>query len=220
MNSKRVFYGLIFAIVVMVAATLGSAYLANQQLQKQSAKLADYKLKNQVLAQEEVGLQKAKKDLAKYSPLEQTAKTIVPQDKDQAEAVREIVKIAADNGIQPSSITFPASTLGSNIGAASSSTATSTPSTSTSTSSAAAANSKTALSQLIPVKGLNGVYDLQITIQQDVSSAVPYSKFIGFLSGLEQNRRTAQVTSIILQPSSVDHTQVSFTLTVDEYIKP
>jgi len=65
-----------------------------------------------------------------------------------------------------------------------------------------------------------GVYNLQIIIQEGTNSPVPYSKFIDFLSRLEQNRRTAQVTSIVLQPLATDRDNVSFTLTLNEYIKP
>jgi hypothetical protein len=132
----------------------------------------------------------------------------VPQDKDQAEVVREIVKLANDSGFKPSSITLPASTLG-----ASKSSVAGTPGVP-----APATNSN--LTQLTPVKGNPGLYILEITVTQDASSPVPYSQFIDFLSRLEQNRRTALVSSIVLQPSPTDRNMLSFTLTVDKYIKP
>lgn len=200
MNSKRIYYAMIFVIVLLVAAIFGGAYMANLQLQRQAKILTDYKTKAAVLQREQAGLVKAKKDVATYSDLEKIAKTIVPQDKDQAQAVREIINIASEAGIKPTSITFPTSTLG-------------TPTSS-------ASSKQSALSQLTPVKGISGVYNLQITIQQDSTSPVPYTKFIDFLSRLEQNRRTAQVTSVLLQPSPTNRTMVSFTLTLDEYIKP
>ncbi len=200
MNSKRIYYAMIFVIVLLVAAIFGGAYMANLQLQRQAKILTDYKTKAAVLQREQAGLVKAKKDVATYSDLEKIAKTIVPQDKDQAQAVREIINIASEAGIKPTSITFPTSTLG-------------TPTSS-------ASSKQSALSQLTPVKGISGVYNLQITVQQDSTSPVPYTKFIDFLSRLEQNRRTAQVTSVLLQPSPTNRTMVSFTLTLDEYIKP
>lgn len=211
MNSKRVFYLMIGGIVVLVLATLGSTYMASSMLEKQATTLNGLKLKNRVLSEEQAGLIKAKKDIAKYSSLEKIAKTIVPQDKDQAQTVREIVKLANASGINPSSITFPASTLGAAAAA----------STSAAKSTAASPGSGTAnLTQLTPVKGITGLYVLPITITQDSSSAVPYARLVEFLSRLEQNRRTAQVSSIVLQPSSIDRSKLSFTLTVDEYIKP
>jgi len=39
----------------------------------------------------------------------------VPQDKNQAEAVREIVNLAAANGVTLASITFPTSSLGTTV---------------------------------------------------------------------------------------------------------
>jgi hypothetical protein len=207
-TSKRVFYLMIAALGILVLAIVGSAYTANTMLEKRAKTLGDLKLQNQVLEQEKVGLVKAKKDVAKYSELEKIAKTIVPQDKDQAEVVREIVKLAADSGFKPSSITLPASTLGTVKSA--------TPATGAPAASAATSN----LTQLKPVKGNPGLYVLEISVTQESSSPVQYSQFIDFLSRLEQNRRTAQVSSIVLQPSTRDRNLLSFTLTVDKYIKP
>ncbi|HEX8182760.1 MAG TPA: hypothetical protein VF575_04130 [Candidatus Saccharimonadales bacterium] len=214
MNSKRTFYVMICVIVLLVLAIIGSAYIANLQLQKQSTKLVEYKMQSEVLSKEQIGLTKAKKDVATYSSLEKIAKTIVPQDKDQAQAVREIVNIAAASGIKPTAIAFPISTLGATTssGAVSPAAGSAVP--------GAVATPKKSLSQLTPVKNIPGVYNLQITIQLDAAAAVPYAKFIDFLSRLEQNRRTAQVTGIVLQPSPQNPDLVSFTLTVDEFIKP
>lgn len=210
MNSKRIFYIMNGLIALLVIAIIGSTFVATAQFKKQAAKLSEYKLQYQVLEQEQIGLAKAKKDIATYSSLEKIAKTIVPQDKNQAIAVREIIKIAAASGIKPTGINFPASSLGGPSTAAAGSASTTLP----------GAAPKQALSQLTPVKDIPGVYNLQITIQQEASSPVPYAKFIDFLSRLEQNRRTAHVTGIVLQPSPQDRNMVSFTLTVDEFIKP
>lgn len=209
MTSKRVFYGMLALLAVLVAGIIGSAYLGNSKLQSQADKLVALKLKSQVLDTEKTSLTKAKADIAKYQPLATIAKSVVPQDKDQAEAIREIVKIAADSGITPSSITFPASTLGaSSVAPLPVAGAAPAPKADTS-----------ALSQLTPVKGLAGVFVLPITITQDAAMPVPYSQFIDFLARLEQNRRTAQVSSIVLQPTARDRNLLSFTIIVDEYIK-
>lgn len=207
MNTKRVTYVMIGIVVLLIIAVVGSAYLANTMLSKQADTLSGLKLKNEVLAAEQQSLVKAKKDVEKYSPLADIAKTIVPQDKDQAQTVREIIKIAAESGIKPSSITFPTSSLGS-------------PATGAGTTSAAGAANKSNLSQLTPVKSNPGLYNLQITISQDASAPVPYDRFITFLSRLEQNRRTAQVSNVVLQPSATNRNMLSFTLTLDQYIKP
>lgn len=196
MNSKRLYFLMLTSLILLVLVTAGVAYGANTLLASQSKKLADAKATSQSLANQETQLKKNKADILKYGELNKIAQSIVPQDKDQAEAIREITNLAGQSGIgQLSSITFPASTLGTT-----------------------AAGNK--ITQVTPVKGIPGVYDLQITITQDSSRKVSYNTFITFLSKLEQNRRTAQVSSITVQPDSSDPSQVAFTLVLDEFIKP
>lgn len=210
MNSKRVFFIMAGVLVILIGGTIGSAYVANMMLEKQATTLKSLKLLADVNDQEKTSLSQAKKDIVKYDELQQIAKTIVPQDKDQAETVRDIVQMASDSGFKPTSITLPASTLGT----------TSSGAAATGTTGVAAPTTGTNLTQLTPVKGNPGLYILEITINQDSNSPIPYSEFIDFLSRLEQNRRTALVTSVVLQPSTKDPSLLSFTLTLDKYIKP
>jgi len=146
--------------------------------------------------------------------LNKIAEAVVPQDKNQAEAVREIVNIAAANGVTLASVTFPASTLGdlpsAGVSASSSQAAGPTPTN----------NSKDKLSQLTAVKNIPGVYQLPITIKGDANNPVRYDRFISFLGDLEHNRRTAQVESITLSPDTNDSNLITFELTLSEYIKP
>jgi len=128
--------------------------------------------------------------------------------------VREITKLASDSGIgQLSSVTFPASTLGTAAAAAAAGATTTTPTP-------VPSGNKNNLTQLTPVVGISGVYQLQITITQTSDDRVPYNQFLDFLSRLEQNRRTAQVSSILLQPDSKSSNMVAFTLIVNQFIKP
>lgn len=215
MNSKRWFFVLLTLVALLVLGLLGGAYGADQLLQKQSKQLVSQRLASATLDDQQQNLTKAKTEIKKYQQLGDLARTIVPQDKDQVQTVREIVNIAAASGISLNAITFPGSTLGGTAGGTATSTAnsgTTAPANST------AGNS--ALSQLIPAKGIPGVYDLQITIQTDETNTVPYNQFISFLQGLENNRRTALVSSISLSPSSKSSGELSFTLILDEYIKP
>lgn len=203
MSSKRLYYILIAAFSLIGLALLGIAFAANTVLTGQSKKLETAKAKTQALNTQQIQLSKNKQDIAKYTELNNIAEAIVPQDKDQAEAVREIVSIATQSGISKlSSITFPASSLGI-----------------TGTGSAATKSSG-GITQVTPVKGIPGVYTLQITVSQDTSNRISYDKFITFLSKLEQNRRTAQVSSITVQPDPQQPSQVAFTLIIDEFIKP
>jgi hypothetical protein len=208
MNSKRVFFIMIGVLAILLLGTIGSAYVANMMLEKQATTLKSLKLLADVNNQEKTSLAQAKKDIVKYDELQQIAKTIVPQDKDQAETVRDIVKLAGDSGFKPTSITLPASTLGTGTKAVAG------------TNGVAAPTVGTNLTQLTPAKGNPGLYILEVTISQDSSAPIPYSQFIDFLSRLEQNRRTALVTSVVLQPSIKDPSMLSFTLTLNKYIKP
>lgn len=204
MSSKRMFLLvlglLIFCGVGLIAATFG----ASAALKQQSSKLVTLKAKNQTLETEQAELTKAKKDIEKYAALNGIAKTVVPQDKDQAEAVREIVHIAAVNGIRLSSITFAASTLGGTSGPGGS---------------AGTPTKKTPVTQVQPVPNIKGVYQLPITVQQDAGQPISYAQFISFLTALENNRRTAQVSSINIQPTT-DRSRLTFNLQLNEYIKP
>ncbi|MGH7233939.1 MAG: hypothetical protein ACREF7_00635, partial [Candidatus Saccharimonadales bacterium] len=166
--------------------------------------LVSLKAKQQALTQEKANLVTAKAEVKKYAELETIAQAVVPQDKDQAEAVREIVNLAQANGITLTTISFPSSTLGAT-----------TSSTSTSTSSSASLS----LSQLSAVKGIPGVYSLPIDIDDsNTSTAVSYASFYNFLTSLEQNRRTSLVTGLNIQPQVSG--LVTFSLNVNEYIKP
>ncbi|HKR82473.1 MAG TPA: hypothetical protein VJR27_05775 [Candidatus Saccharimonadales bacterium] len=195
--SQRIWVTMVAVLSLLGIGIIAAAYGANSILQKQSKKLIGYKLQNQVIAQQQTDLVKAKKDIETYAPLNDIAKTVVPQDKDQAEAVREIVNIAAANNITLSSVSFSASTLGGQ----------------------ASGSKSTPLTQVSPVPNIAGVFQLPITIQQDSTHPITYAQFVSFLGALENNRRTAQVSSVNIQPTP-DHVKLIFTLQLNEYIKP
>lgn len=215
MSSRRVYWILCGLVGLLLIGLAAGTYGASQLFAQQASKLVSVKAKSQALAQEELSLAKAKKEVQTYAGLNQIAHSVVPQDKNQAEAVRELVNIAAANGVNLSSISFPASTLGNGVTSLSAG-----PSTAPS-SSAGPTNSKAgSLSQLTPVKNIPGVYLLQIVVTGDQNHPVQYNQFISFLSDLEHNRRTAQVSSITLQPTTTNRNLLSFGLTLNEYIKP
>src|SRR5438105_3846240 len=112
MNSKRLHMILVASIILLLVGLVAGAYGVNSLLTKRADKLTNLKAKSQALAQEQVSLNQAKKDIKKYADLEKIAGAIVPEDKNQADAVREIVNIAAANNVNLAAINFPASTLG------------------------------------------------------------------------------------------------------------
>lgn len=194
MKSRQLFFGLTALVLLLSLGVVGAGVGANTLLATKSNELSKLKAKEQVMDDTQANLNRSKSDLKRYAELNDIAKTIVPQDKDQTQTVREIVKIAKDSGINHlSSVTFPSSTLGT-IGSS-------------------------ALTQLTLVKGMAGVYTLPITVAVNEESAVSYSQLIAFLNGLEQNRRTAQVASLTLTPSE-GSSNIAFTIVINEYIKP
>lgn len=202
MNAKRLYFSLVGAIVLLAAGLIGGAYGINSMLVNQSNKLATLKANINALDQQQTALAKDKQDIEKYSSLSQIAQSIVPQDKNQAEALQEINSIAVADHIALGSITFPQSDLKANAKGT------------------APTGAQLKLSQLTPVKGIPGVYDLQITVAGDTNSPVTYNQFINFLTQLENNRRTAQVSSIAINPAASNNNLLTFTLIINEYIKP
>lgn len=204
----------ICAVILLGLASFYSLAWANSTLRKKSEKLVNLRLENELADSQKTSLTQTNKDLATYIELEKIAKAVVPQDKDQAATVREIVKIADESGITLSSITFPNSTLGQ---AAPKPAANSEDSSST----AATQSTKAApITQVQAVQGIAGVYAMEITVQQDIVKPATYDQFIKFLSRLEQNRRTAQVTSVNVQLVPGDRNKLSFKLVINAYIKP
>lgn len=209
MNSaKRLHYILIGLVALLFIGLMGGGYAANKALSAEANKLVNLKAKDQAMVQQKASFTKAKQELTEQTALYKITRQIVPEDKSQAEAVRQIVKIADANSVSLSAITFPASTLGTG------------PAGTTKAPAAAPASGSKSLSQLTPVKNIPGVYLLPITVQGDSKRPVSYNNFLKFLNDLEHNRRTSQVDSITLTPSPQDPRFLTFTLIINEYIKP
>lgn len=206
MNSKTVYLLTILLLVFLGAAIGGSSYYSMNLLKKESDKLVELKLTNQILEDQQNALSVSKRSINKYRELDSIARTVLPQDKDQAKAVREIVKISEESGIKLASINFPSSTLG----AIQNKPVTSSPSTPT-------PNPET---QVKPVAGIPGVYEMEINIKQEPSTFTSYQNFLDFLAKLEKNRRTAQVTSINVTPNELDRSKITMNMTLKVYIKP
>ncbi len=220
MNSKRMFFVMIGLVVLLSVLAVVSVVGGNTFLQKQAAQLTDLKLQTRVLDEQQTSLIQANKDLQKYRDLQDIAKSVVPQDKNEAQAVREIVQIANASGIKIRSITFPSSNLGSSPTVS----ATTGSGSGSSSSSSTPTPKLNPLSQAQPVKGISGVYSLQMDIVPDTDDKHPidYYKFLDFLSRLENNRRTAQVIRIKVDPVSTNKSSsyVSFTLSINIFVKP
>lgn len=212
MKSKKVFYVMIGLLAFLCVLIIASVVVGDKLLRKTSDKLTALKLDNQIVEAQQASLVQANKDIQKYADLKTVAKQIVPQDKDQARATREILALADQAGIKIASITFPASTLGQTPPKAPASTSGDTP--------APAAPPAPAVTQVKPVEGIKGLFQLDITVVSDTSRPVTYGQFISFLEKLEQNRRTSQVSQITVQPIAQNRSSLNFSLIVTVYIKP
>jgi cell division protein FtsB len=223
MTSKRLYFVLMGVSLLLVLGIIGGAYGTNSLLSTQSQKLVAQKAKLASLQQEQIELTKSKKDIATYTDLYNISKAIVPQSKDQTQTVRQIVELASNTGVTLQSITFPASDLG---GSALSTTGTTTVPAPAAGSPVSPATNP-ALSQLVAVPDIPGVYDLELTVTSstDTGHLATFSQMINFLAALEQNRLTALVSKITIQPAtnsdgSTESGLYSFVLTLDVYIKP
>lgn len=198
------------SFIIVAASTAGGLYL----LKGQSEKLVSLKLENQTLEEQDQAITLAQQDIQKYEELAETAKSIVPQDKDQAKTIREIDRIAAESRIRLDSFGFEASTLGVTK---------KTAKTPTTTDSSAAATPATPaappVTQVEAVPGMTGVYQLPVTTQA-TGYRTTYPGLIGFLRGLENNRRTAQVQQISIQPDAKNPSLLNFTMQFNVFMRP
>lgn len=208
MNSKqfRLVLAGLFGLIVVAFIVIWSAGLTT--LKKESSKMVDLKVKNQTADAQLANLEASKKEIQKYSYFRDIASSVIPNDKDQAQAVQEIFQLADEAGISIASITFPTSNLGAKAAIASATTA----------------SASSVVSQAKPVTGIAGLYSIQLTVTPATGSAVPagkqvtYDKMLDFLEKIENNRRTAQISQVTIQPLT-DSNQLNFTLVLNIFIK-
>jgi hypothetical protein len=216
LTSKNLRLILIGSLVALTVAFFAITIFGLSVLSSKSQSLVNLKAQSQTAYTQLSNLVQSKKDVEKYAYFKTVAQTVIPNDKNQAQAVLEINQMASDSGIAIQSITFPASTLGGNTGSLSS-TATAT--------SAASASTQSALTQAKPVPGTPGLYSLELTITPETGKDVPaaqqvtYAKMLNFLQRIENNRHTAQISQVSISPAS-DSTTLSFTLVINIFIKP
>jgi hypothetical protein len=201
--------GLALAVILFIICAFAGLSIVGGK----SRQLVSLKAQSQTADNQLSNLEQSKKQVEKYAYFKTVAKTVIPNDKDQAESVVEIFQMADQSGISIQSITFPASSLGLTT----STTATQQDATKTSTANA--------ITQAKPVSGIPGLYSLELTITPDSSNTVPaskkitYDKMLDFLARIENNRHTAQITQVNIQPGTSGQS-FTFTLTVNIFIKP
>lgn len=173
MNAQRLTIVLGILLVALVGGLFGATYVGAGFMHTKANQLASDKAQVAQLTDQQSTIARSKKDIATYTPLEKITEAIVPQDKDQAETVRELTNIATTNGVTLTTITFPSSTLGATPGVA---------------------TAASSLSQLTRVPTIPGVYSMLITIGNNENSPVTFTQLSGFLRGLR--------TIAVRQPSA------------------
>jgi len=216
MTHKQSYWLMIGLLALILLASIILTINIGSVFDKKSIVLSQSQNQITILKQKQLSLAAAKAELKRYQSLYSIAQTVVPQYKDQTQTIRQIIQIANQNNVSISSITFPASSLGVVDGG-----------------SAVAGEvvpkninqnllNNPNLSQLTPVGKIPGLYTLPITItsSSQTSQLATFSQFINFLQGLEDNRQTAQITSLIITPSSQNSNLVSFNISLNIYINP
>lgn len=214
MSSKKVFFVMLGVLGLMGILVIAAVVVGDSFLRKQSAQLVNLKLDDQVIEAQQVALTQAKKDVETYSELEAIAKQVVPQDKDQARATREIVSLAEQSSIRIASIDFPASTLGQ------APVAPTKPAEGEAPAPQAATPVTPSVTQVEPVEGIPNLFQLELNVVSDTKIPITYNQLIDFLDRLEKNRRTAHVSQITIQPDTNNRNLLNFSLTLTLYIKP
>lgn len=190
--------------VLLAVLAVAGAIAGNKFLTKQANRLNDLKLQSEVLDRQRQDIVIANSNIKKFEELEAIAKQVVPQEKDQTKAVREIINLAAKSNISIGSITFPVSNLGQKAtGNAKTNNATTTPN----------------LTQVKPVSGLQGVYELEIIVKS-ATNGTTFSNLVTFLKHLESNQRTSQVSNLDINPDGKNPNKLTFSMTLKVYLKP
>jgi hypothetical protein len=215
MNSKRLYCVLLGVIGLLGIAGIAGVAYGNSLLKRKTEQLTAVKTESVALDQQQRALIQAKKDIEKYSELEIIAKSVVPQEKDQARTVREIIKLAEDEDVLIDAITFPSSSLGT----AAPKPATPAPTDGT-TAPATATPAAPTTTQVKAVDGIPGLYQMEVNVTGRASQQLTYERLLAFLQRLEKSRRTSQVSSITINPQPSQRNLVSFNLIINIYLKP
>lgn len=214
MTTKKAHYGLLGLLVLVIVAIGLAMYFSRVFLKSNSDSLVNAKLELYKIDETEYIYRKNQAILQENQETADILASVLPQEKDQAKAVREITQIASDNGLSVKAIRFPGSDLviTNKPVAAQTQGSTTTPQ---------ATPSGPTISQAKPVNGLNNV--LGIAVEIELTSArsgaqISTDQVLSFLQQIENNRRNIRVTSINFG-SSVDEGK---TLKIDTllFIKP
>lgn len=226
MTPKRLFYALLGSVLCMIIGSFGFAYLASNWLTSRSTATINLKLDILELRQNQKKGVQASNNLIKYKQDIANLDSVIPTQKDQVDALNQLLKIGDENNITFGSVTFPSSELGNAVAAKpAAATVDETKkaddsSKSAATTPAAPAAPKKTVTQAKPVDGVSGVYEVQVSLgnitQKSTNKGVTYDQLLNVLRSIEQNRRIMQMTNISITPQkSLTDTSILYQLTIN-----
>lgn len=208
MTAKRLYFILLASMGLLVVGAGAMVYFGYNFMSKSSDSLVNAKLENIAIEEQEINYAKARKDLEKYEDLGVLLRDVLPKEKDQALAVRELYNIGDETNISVDSIQFPASSLGQKPATTAGGT---TPTTTT----------NSTVTQAKAVEGLSGVLgiDVELTLKPKSGTSIPYDNMIQFLQKVELNRRSMQIKKITVTPDAKNG-GLTFNITLTIFVKP
>lgn len=191
MNSpKKVFYGLLGLVGLIIAGGAGTFYLFDTQLSKLNQDVSKLLAEQEAIGNQITLFEDAEEKIEELSFVQDLSDEVLPSSKQQANVVAELKKFIVDAGLQFDSVTFSGSELGSG---------------------------GLNLSQTQAQSGLAGVRILPATAV--IRAGASYSQVIDLLRTIENNQRKMQVTDIALTPESGASTFSSITVQIDVYVR-
>jgi gas vesicle protein len=196
-NAKKTYFLLLGLLLASIVGAIAAIFIGNMIMQKSSDNLVKAKLDSIGADTEEQTYLQARKNLERYSTLNETISQVLPKSKDQAQAVKALYQIGDETGIIVSNIQFPTSTLGQKSTAVGS------------------------VTQAKAVTGMPGVQGIDISIELLPASgkSISYANMIKFLQDVELNRRNMQIKQISVN-ADVTNSGVTFKLTLTIFVKP
>jgi hypothetical protein len=210
---------LIILLAIQVVGAASLTVFANTWLTSKAEGLVNIKLETEGLKTKQSVNQQAARDLDKYESTRILLEKIVPKSKDQAKTIGELLKIAEEEGVTISTMTFPASELGNS----------SASKTVVGTSPTAAAANTSVVTQAKPVTNIAGLLGIEVSLSQidrvggSTGDGVTYKQLLGFLEAIEKNRRTMQIKNLQILPLKSPTGVVSgysLSLTMNIFVKP
>lgn len=103
---KKVFIVMLSALVASVLLTGGGLYMADRYLADQAETISDLRADDEILSVDLINSQRMREELKKYSYLDEVSDEILPDTKNQSEAILLINTMGKDAGINIDSYSF------------------------------------------------------------------------------------------------------------------